>query len=117
MASRKVFTKLNATASLKYDGYVIDDLEKCGMENVCNLVTVRALLREIIKERYMFGFRGMLEFDDLRRLGCRVRYSCASFLQLKNDQIISAEVYNGRITTKFKPKCSKRYEDFCSNRS
>jgi starch-binding outer membrane protein, SusD/RagB family len=71
LASGKAFTKLNAADNLKYDAYVIADFEKGGIENVDNLVTERALLREIIEERYVSGFTGLLGFDDLRRLGTK----------------------------------------------
>ncbi|MCP9766274.1 SusD/RagB family nutrient-binding outer membrane lipoprotein [Lacihabitans sp. LS3-19] len=71
LASGKAFTKLNATNELKYDAYELSDFDKGGIENVDNLDPVRALLREIIEERYVSGFTGLLAFDDLRRLGAK----------------------------------------------
>ena len=71
LAGGKAFIKLNAGDALKYDLYVLADFEKNGIENKEGLVTERALLREIIEERYVSGFTGLLGFDDLRRLGSK----------------------------------------------
>lgn len=71
LAGGKAFLKLNAADALKYDAYVLADFEKNGIENKDGIVTERALLREIIEERYVSGFTGLLGFDDLRRLGTK----------------------------------------------
>lgn len=71
LAGGKAFLKLNAADPLKYDAYVLADFEKGGMENADGISTDRALLREIIEERYVSGFTGLLAFDDLRRLGSK----------------------------------------------
>ena len=71
LAGGKAFIKLNAGDALKYDPYVLADFEKNGIENKEGLVTERALLREIIEERYVSGFTGLLGFDDLRRVGSK----------------------------------------------
>lgn len=71
LAGGKAFLKLNAADPLKYDAYVLADFEKGGMENADGIPTDRALLREIIEERYVSGFTGLLAFDDLRRLGLK----------------------------------------------
>lgn len=71
LAGGKAFIKLNAGDALKYDPYVLADFEKTGIENKDGIVTERALLREIIEERYVSGFTGLLGFDDLRRLGTK----------------------------------------------
>ncbi len=71
LASGTAFTKLNATDALKYDPYVLADFQAGGIENAGNLAPERALLREIIEERYVSGFTGTLAFDDLRRLGTK----------------------------------------------
>ena len=71
LAGGKAFIKLNAADPLKYDAYTLADFEKGGMENVDGIATDRALLREIIEERYVSGFTGLLAFDDLRRLGSK----------------------------------------------
>ena len=51
--------------------YSLADFEKGGMENVDGIATDRALLREIIEERYVSGFTSSMAFDDLRRLGSK----------------------------------------------
>lgn len=71
LAGGKAFTKLNALDALKYDAYDLADFEKNGIENLDGIATERALLREIIEERYVSGFTGLLAFDDLRRLGSK----------------------------------------------
>lgn len=71
LAGGKAFIKLNVNDALKYDAYVLADFEKNGIENKEGLETERALLREIIEERYVSGFTGLLGFDDLRRLGSK----------------------------------------------
>lgn len=71
LAGGKAFIKLNVNDALKYDAYVLADFEKNGIENKDGLETERALLREIIEERYVSGFTGLLGFDDLRRLGSK----------------------------------------------
>ena len=57
------------TGSFKYDPYVPADFLSGGMENpVANTLSQeKALLREILEERYI-NFRGQIEgFNDLRR--------------------------------------------------
>lgn len=71
LAGGKAFIKLNAADALKYDAYELADFEKGGIENADGIATDRALLREIIEERYVSGFTGLLAFDDLRRLGSK----------------------------------------------
>lgn len=71
LAGGKAFIKLNAADPLKYDAYSLADFEKGGMENVDGIATDRALLREIIEERYVSGFTSSMAFDDLRRLGSK----------------------------------------------
>ncbi|GHB64523.1 SusD/RagB family nutrient-binding outer membrane lipoprotein [Persicitalea jodogahamensis] len=71
LASGTAFQKLNATDALKYDPYVLADFEKGGIENADNLDSKQALLREIIEERYVSGFTGLMPFDDLRRLSVK----------------------------------------------
>jgi hypothetical protein len=71
LAGGRAFIKLNAADALKYDAYVLADFEKGGMENLDGIPTDRALLREIIEERYVSGFTSSMAFDDLRRLGSK----------------------------------------------
>ena len=71
LASGKAFEKLNAADALKYDPYTLADFEKGGLMNMDNLDQNRALLREIILERYITGFTTLMPFDDLRRISSK----------------------------------------------
>lgn len=71
LASGKAFERLSATDALVYEPYVLADFDKGGLKNVNNLATDRALLREIIEERYVSGFTGLMPIDDLRRLATK----------------------------------------------
>ena len=51
-----------------YDDYVTADFQSGGIENADNINQDRALLREIIEERYVSGFLTFMPFDDARRL-------------------------------------------------
>jgi hypothetical protein len=58
------------TGNFRYDPYVATDFDAGGMENggANPLTNVRALLREIMEERYV-NFIGQIEgFNDLRRV-------------------------------------------------
>lgn len=68
LASGKGFPKINAGDALKYDAYVAADFDAGGMENPGTLAPLRALLREIVEERYVAFFGQWLVFNDLRRL-------------------------------------------------
>lgn len=52
----------------KYEAYVEADFMAGGMENPDGIAAERALLREIIEERYIAGFLTWTPFDDHRRL-------------------------------------------------
>ncbi|THU35854.1 SusD/RagB family nutrient-binding outer membrane lipoprotein [Niastella caeni] len=52
----------------KYDDYVVTDFNAFGIENMDGIDPTRALLREIIEERYISGFTTFMPFDDARRL-------------------------------------------------
>jgi starch-binding outer membrane protein, SusD/RagB family len=57
------------TKSYKYDAYDVDDFKAGGIENQDGSLTAeRALLREIIQERYVSCFTTYIPFDDARRL-------------------------------------------------
>lgn len=57
------------TSSYAYDSYEAADFEAGGIENLTgSLTAARALLREIIEERYISGFTTYMPFDDARRL-------------------------------------------------
>ena len=64
--------RLNATHDVdslyKYEAYVDADFASGGMENTDNVSADKALLREIIEERYVSGFGSWMPFDDHRRL-------------------------------------------------
>ncbi len=68
LASGTVFKKINTADPLKYDAYVAADFDNGGMENADNLLPLRALLREIVEERYVSFFSQWLVFNDARRL-------------------------------------------------
>jgi len=52
----------------QYDAYVAADFANGGMENTDAINDTRALLREIIEERYVSGFGTHMPFNDVRRL-------------------------------------------------
>ena len=52
----------------KYDDYVADDFAVGGMLNTDGIDPTRALLRQIIEERYVSDFLTYIPFDDARRL-------------------------------------------------
>jgi hypothetical protein len=68
LASGRIFKKIVAADPLKYDAYVAADFAAGGMENKDNIDPLRALLREIIEERYVSFFNQWLVFNDVRRL-------------------------------------------------
>ncbi len=51
-----------------YETYTNDDFMAGGIENSDNIPELRALLREIIEERYVSGFGMFMAFNDARRL-------------------------------------------------
>jgi hypothetical protein len=52
----------------KYDDYVAADFDNGGMLNADGIDPTRALMREIIQEKYVSGFLSLVPFDDARRL-------------------------------------------------
>ncbi len=54
--------------SFAYEAYDAADFETGGMENADGMSADRALLREIIEERYVSGFGQFMPYDDARRL-------------------------------------------------
>ncbi len=63
--------RLNANFSgmeYLYEAYEAADFAAGGMENMDGIADDRALLREIIEERYVSGFGQYMPFDDARRL-------------------------------------------------
>lgn len=66
--SGEAFNLMNADDTFLYDAYVLADFETGGMENQDAIATDRAVLREIIEERYVTGFSTYMPFNDVRRL-------------------------------------------------
>ena len=62
------FTPIGATDTVKYDPYLAADFAAGGIENKDNLTDEKALLREIIEERYVSLYGQILPFNDFRRL-------------------------------------------------
>lgn len=54
--------------TIKYDDYVATDFDPGGIENTDNITATRALLREIVEERYVSLYGTILPFNDARRL-------------------------------------------------
>ncbi len=55
-------------SSFRYDPYELADFQAGGIENQDGIAPERALLREIIEERYVSGFGSYMPYDDARRL-------------------------------------------------
>jgi len=51
-----------------YDDYVATDFDAGGIENPGNIAAGRALLREIMEEKYVSTFGTLIPFDDVRRI-------------------------------------------------
>jgi hypothetical protein len=62
------FTPIAATDTVKYEPYLAADFLAGGIENKSNLTQEKALLREIIEERYVSLYGQILPFNDFRRL-------------------------------------------------
>ena len=63
--------RLNANftdSTYLYEAYVAEDFDAGGMENADGIDATRALLREIVEERYVSGFGQFMPFNDARRL-------------------------------------------------
>lgn len=68
LRSGNAFNNISGSDPLIYDDYVLADFQAGGMENTDNIATDRAVLREIIVERYVTGFSTYMPFNDARRL-------------------------------------------------
>lgn len=66
--SGNAFNLINPADTYRYEAYVLADFENGGIENADGIATDRAILREIIEERYVSGFTTYIPFDDNRRL-------------------------------------------------
>ncbi|SEA62211.1 Susd and RagB outer membrane lipoprotein [Flavobacterium gillisiae] len=58
----------NPILALKYDAYVSTDFDAGGIENKDNVTANKALLREIVEEKYVSCFGTLVPFDDSRRI-------------------------------------------------
>ena len=68
LASADSFDKRSSADVKLYTAYVAADFASGGMENKDNIDRTRALLREIIEERYVTGFGTFMPWNDARRL-------------------------------------------------
>ncbi|WP_074407604.1 MULTISPECIES: SusD/RagB family nutrient-binding outer membrane lipoprotein [Aquimarina] len=66
--SGNAFNLIDAADTFNYDPYVLADFQAGGIENTDNIAVDRAILREIIEERYVTGFSTYMPFNDARRL-------------------------------------------------
>lgn len=73
LASGAAFEQLNEGDALVYEAFTLADFAAGGVENTDGIDATRALLREIIEERYVSGFTQLMPFDDLRRLSSKER--------------------------------------------
>lgn len=68
LASGSAFDVVSNTDILKYDAYVVADFQNGGMENMDGIDDTRALIREIVEERYVSGYGTFMPWNDARRL-------------------------------------------------
>ncbi len=83
LASADSFDKRAATDVKLYTAYVATDFANGGLENLDNINSARALLREIIEERYVTGFGTFMSWNDARRLR-KNEYDIAVKIPLNN---------------------------------
>jgi len=68
LASGTAFDLVDGGDVLQYDAYDAADFDNGGIENLDNMDATRALLREIIEERYVSGYGTFMPWNDARRL-------------------------------------------------
>jgi starch-binding outer membrane protein, SusD/RagB family len=68
LASGELFNSSVSGLPMKYDAFVAADFDNGGMENPNNMTPIRALLKQIIGERYVTGFYTLMPYNDWRRL-------------------------------------------------
>ena len=68
LASGSAFDIVDGGDVLLYDAYDTADFDSGGMENADGINPTRALLREIIEERYVSGYGTFTPWNDARRL-------------------------------------------------
>jgi hypothetical protein len=83
LASPDSFDKRSAADIKLYSAYVSADFANGGMNNLDSIDSTRALLREIIEERYVTGFGTFMPWNDARRLR-KNEYDIAVKIPLNN---------------------------------
>jgi uncharacterized protein YcfL len=83
LASADSFDKRATTDIKLYTAYDATDFANGGMNNTDNIDSTRALLREIIEERYVTGFGTFIPWNDARRLR-KLEYDIAVRIPLNN---------------------------------
>lgn len=68
LSSGAAFIKVASDDVTQYDAYAAADFDNGGIENPDNVDPLRALLREIIEERYVSLYGTYIPFNDARRL-------------------------------------------------
>ena len=68
LASGDAFVKVDDADVVQYDAYDAADFANGGIENADGIDDTRALLREIVEERYVSGFGTFMPWNDARRL-------------------------------------------------
>lgn len=68
LSSGEAFPILDPNAGLAYLPLDGDDFGEDGSENLDNIDPLRALIREVIEERYVSGFGTWMPYNDARRL-------------------------------------------------
>jgi starch-binding outer membrane protein, SusD/RagB family len=68
LASGNAFIKVATADITRYDAYVAADFNPGGIENPDGITPIRALLREIVEERYVSLYGTFIPFNDARRL-------------------------------------------------
>jgi len=68
LASGNAFEKIDNSDVLLYDAYDEADFADGGIENADGINDTRALLREIVEERYVSGYGTFTPWNDARRL-------------------------------------------------
>ncbi len=66
--SGDAFNLIDAADTYLYEAFEMADFMNGGIENADGIATDRAILREIIEERYVSGFTTYIPFNDVRRL-------------------------------------------------
>lgn len=67
LASGNAFSG-DSALPIKYDSYTAADFAAGGIENADNISADKALLREIMEEKYVSCFGTLIPFDDFRRI-------------------------------------------------